>query len=128
MESRSTVYHLVHLLIKLFRVVLATISSLGSWFCRAAFVCGREPNFELSEEEKQELQKFKWEDFLAMTRHAITNKSSRRAFLSDSSIPFFSVFHSLHLIRLMSFRAQETQRRITNQAWIFVSRRHRVQA
>lgn len=45
---------------------------------RAAFVCGREPNFELSEEEKQELQKFKWEDFLAMTRHAITNKKHKR--------------------------------------------------
>ncbi|XP_038899853.1 ethylene-responsive transcription factor-like protein At4g13040 isoform X2 [Benincasa hispida] len=45
---------------------------------RAAYVCGREPNFELSEEEKQELQKFKWEDFLAMTRHAITNKKHKR--------------------------------------------------
>ncbi|XP_022159022.1 ethylene-responsive transcription factor-like protein At4g13040 isoform X2 [Momordica charantia] len=45
---------------------------------RAAFVCGREPNFELPEDEKQELQKFKWEDFLAMTRHAITNKKHKR--------------------------------------------------
>ncbi|CAK9309829.1 unnamed protein product [Citrullus colocynthis] len=45
---------------------------------RAAFVCGREPNFELSKEEKQELQKFKWEDFLAMTRRAITNKKHKR--------------------------------------------------
>lgn len=43
---------------------------------RAAFMCGREPNFELSEEEKQELSKFKWEEFLAMTRHAITHKSN----------------------------------------------------
>ncbi|CAA2970751.1 ethylene-responsive transcription factor At4g13040 [Olea europaea subsp. europaea] len=42
---------------------------------RAAFMCGREPNFELSEEEKQELMKFKWEEFLALTRSAITSKS-----------------------------------------------------
>ncbi|MFQ6620065.1 hypothetical protein Gotur_000289, partial [Gossypium turneri] len=41
---------------------------------RAAFMCGREPNFELSEEEKQELRKFKWEEFLAYTRRSITNK------------------------------------------------------
>ncbi|KAG5514799.1 hypothetical protein RHGRI_035995 [Rhododendron griersonianum] len=45
---------------------------------RAAFMCGREPNFELSEEEKQELRKFKWDDFLAVTRSAITNKRHRR--------------------------------------------------
>ncbi|XP_011089071.1 ethylene-responsive transcription factor-like protein At4g13040 isoform X2 [Sesamum indicum] len=45
---------------------------------RAAFMCGREPNFELSEEEKQELRKFKWDEFLAMTRSAITNKKSQR--------------------------------------------------
>ncbi|WOL11384.1 ethylene-responsive transcription factor [Canna indica] len=42
---------------------------------RAAFMCGREPNFELSEEEKQELQQYNWEEFLAMTRSAINNKS-----------------------------------------------------
>ncbi|CAI9107387.1 OLC1v1006733C2 [Oldenlandia corymbosa var. corymbosa] len=42
---------------------------------RAAFMCGREPNFELSEEEKRELRKFKWEEFLEMTRSAITHKS-----------------------------------------------------
>ncbi|KAH7837175.1 hypothetical protein Vadar_010587 [Vaccinium darrowii] len=45
---------------------------------RAAFMCGREPNYELSEEEKQELRKFKWEDFLAVTRSAITSKKHRR--------------------------------------------------
>ncbi|KAL7116209.1 hypothetical protein ACP275_04G228800 [Erythranthe tilingii] len=44
---------------------------------RAAFMCGREPNFELSEEEKNELRKFKWEEFLAITRSAITNKSKK---------------------------------------------------
>ncbi|CAI9761312.1 unnamed protein product [Fraxinus pennsylvanica] len=45
---------------------------------RAAFMCGRQPNFELSEEEKQELRKFKWEDFLAITRSAITSKKSQK--------------------------------------------------
>lgn len=43
--------------------------------CRAAFMCGREPNFELSEEEKLELRKYTWEDFLAVTRNTITSKS-----------------------------------------------------
>ncbi|KAG8371722.1 hypothetical protein BUALT_Bualt13G0117700 [Buddleja alternifolia] len=45
---------------------------------RAAFMCGREPNFELSEEEKQELRQLKWDEFLAITRSAITNKKSQR--------------------------------------------------
>lgn len=45
---------------------------------RAAFMCGREPNFELSEAEKQELRKFKWDEFLAMTRSSITSKKLRR--------------------------------------------------
>ncbi|XP_059626224.1 ethylene-responsive transcription factor-like protein At4g13040 [Cornus florida] len=45
---------------------------------RAAFMCGREPNFELAEEEKQELRKFKWVEFLAMTRSAITSKKHQR--------------------------------------------------
>ncbi|KAK3017458.1 hypothetical protein RJ639_006408 [Escallonia herrerae] len=45
---------------------------------RAAFMCGREPNFELSEEEKQELRKFKWDEFLAITRSAIIGKKHYR--------------------------------------------------
>ncbi|KAG0454952.1 hypothetical protein HPP92_024244 [Vanilla planifolia] len=45
---------------------------------RAAFMCGREPNFELSEDEKLELSQYNWDDFLAMTRNAITNKKNRR--------------------------------------------------
>ncbi|KAK7395431.1 hypothetical protein VNO78_15989 [Psophocarpus tetragonolobus] len=45
---------------------------------RAAFMCGREPNFELPEEEKCELSKFKWDEFLAMTRQAITRKKHKR--------------------------------------------------
>ncbi|KAK7286829.1 hypothetical protein RJT34_22104 [Clitoria ternatea] len=42
---------------------------------RAAFMCGREPNFELPEEEKRELCKLEWDEFLAVTRQAITSKS-----------------------------------------------------
>ncbi|KAL6208979.1 hypothetical protein ACLB2K_019922 [Fragaria x ananassa] len=45
---------------------------------RAAFMCGREPNFELPEEEKQELMKFKWDEFLAVTRHSINNKKLKK--------------------------------------------------
>ncbi|XP_039039401.1 ethylene-responsive transcription factor-like protein At4g13040 isoform X2 [Hibiscus syriacus] len=45
---------------------------------RAAFMCGREPNFELPEEEKQELRKFKWDEFLAYTRCSITDKKHKR--------------------------------------------------
>ncbi|KAG0492817.1 hypothetical protein HPP92_006215 [Vanilla planifolia] len=45
---------------------------------RAAFMCGREPNFELTEDEKLELSQYKWEEFLAKTRNAITNKKNLR--------------------------------------------------
>uniref|UniRef100_A0ACD5YKG1 Uncharacterized protein n=2 Tax=Avena sativa TaxID=4498 RepID=A0ACD5YKG1_AVESA len=45
---------------------------------RAAFMCGREPNFELSLEEKKELDSYTWEDFLAITRNTITNKKQRK--------------------------------------------------
>lgn len=38
-------------------------------------MCGREPNFELSEEDKLELSQYNWEEFLSMTRNAITSKS-----------------------------------------------------
>uniref|UniRef100_A0A1J3FIW5 Ethylene-responsive transcription factor-like protein n=1 Tax=Noccaea caerulescens TaxID=107243 RepID=A0A1J3FIW5_NOCCA len=45
---------------------------------RAAFMCGREPNFELSEEDKQELKRQSWEEFLTCTRRKITNKRPKR--------------------------------------------------
>ncbi|XP_042376684.1 ethylene-responsive transcription factor-like protein At4g13040 isoform X3 [Zingiber officinale] len=45
---------------------------------RAAFMCGREPNFELLAEEKQELRQYNWEEFLTMTRSAINNKKNQR--------------------------------------------------
>lgn len=38
-------------------------------------MCGREPNFELPDEDKQELKRQSWEEFLACTRQTITNKS-----------------------------------------------------
>lgn len=41
-------------------------------------MCGREPNFELSEEDKKELRKLTWEEFLALTRTAISSKSKLR--------------------------------------------------
>ncbi|KAK6163708.1 hypothetical protein DH2020_000572 [Rehmannia glutinosa] len=40
--------------------------------------CVEGAQLELSEEEKQELRKFNWDEFLAMTRSAITNKKSQR--------------------------------------------------
>ncbi|XP_061341103.1 ethylene-responsive transcription factor-like protein At4g13040 [Gastrolobium bilobum] len=45
---------------------------------RAAFVIGREPNFELPEEEKEELRKFEWEEFVTMTRRGITSRKHKR--------------------------------------------------
>ncbi|XP_050206110.1 ethylene-responsive transcription factor-like protein At4g13040 isoform X2 [Mercurialis annua] len=45
---------------------------------RAAYMCGREPNFELCEEEKQELSQFKWDEFLSITRSAINSKKHKR--------------------------------------------------
>ncbi|XP_078434867.1 integrase-type DNA-binding superfamily protein [Wolffia australiana] len=46
---------------------------------RAAFMCGREPNFDLSEDEKRELRQFKWEEFLEITRQAISFKSQMQS-------------------------------------------------
>ncbi|GJU10202.1 ethylene-responsive transcription factor-like protein isoform X1 [Tanacetum coccineum] len=45
---------------------------------RAAYLCGREPNFDLTIEEKEELSKLSWDDFLIMTRSAINSKKSQR--------------------------------------------------
>ncbi|KAI3819549.1 hypothetical protein L1987_13390 [Smallanthus sonchifolius] len=49
---------------------------LRSLLMRAAFMCGREPNFELTVEEKDELNKLSWDDFLTLTRSAINSKSN----------------------------------------------------
>ncbi|GAU30793.1 hypothetical protein TSUD_355190 [Trifolium subterraneum] len=45
----------------------------------AARLYDREPNFELSEEEKRELSKFKWEEFLTVTRQTITCKKHKKS-------------------------------------------------
>ncbi|KAM0947062.1 putative transcription factor AP2-EREBP family [Dioscorea sansibarensis] len=42
---------------------------------RAAYICGRQPNLELSKEEKQELSKYKWDEFLEMTKRSIASKT-----------------------------------------------------
>jgi hypothetical protein len=46
-------------------------------------MCGREPNFELSEEDKLELQGFQWDEFLELTRKSILNKKRQRAKQED---------------------------------------------
>ncbi|KAL0649803.1 hypothetical protein Bca4012_092494 [Brassica carinata] len=59
------------------QIHLGTFSSqeeAARLYDRAAFMCGREPNFELSEEEKRDLKQQSWEGFLACTRRKITNK------------------------------------------------------
>ncbi|XP_022034614.1 ethylene-responsive transcription factor-like protein At4g13040 isoform X2 [Helianthus annuus] len=59
------------------QIHLGTVSSqeeAARLYDRAAFMCGREPNFELTVKEKDELSKLSWDDFLAMTRSAINNK------------------------------------------------------
>ncbi|XP_039137819.1 ethylene-responsive transcription factor-like protein At4g13040 [Dioscorea cayenensis subsp. rotundata] len=45
---------------------------------RAAYICGRQPNLELSKEEKQELSKYKWDEFLEMTKRSIASKKNQR--------------------------------------------------
>ncbi|XP_051143643.1 ethylene-responsive transcription factor-like protein At4g13040 [Andrographis paniculata] len=63
------------------QIHLGTVASeeeAARLYDRAAFMCGREPNFELSKEEKQELRKYSWDEFLAVTRHAIANKKNQK--------------------------------------------------
>lgn len=63
------------------QIHLGTVSSMeeaAHLYDRAAYMCGREPNFELSEEEKQELQGIQWEEFLDLTRKAIANKKRQK--------------------------------------------------
>ncbi|KAL1816917.1 hypothetical protein DCAR_0521329 [Daucus carota subsp. sativus] len=52
---------------------------------RAAFMCGREPNFELSEKDKEALRKLSWEEYLAMTRSEINSKRHERRTRGRSS-------------------------------------------
>ncbi|MCO5588716.1 hypothetical protein L7F22_042675 [Adiantum nelumboides] len=57
---------------------VATMEEAAHLYDRAAYLCGRVPNFELSEEEKQELQGLQWEEFLLMTKEAIASKKKRK--------------------------------------------------
>lgn len=63
------------------QVHLGTVSSqeeAARLYDRAAYLCGREPNFELTEAEKQELQLLRWEEFLELTRQSILSKKRKR--------------------------------------------------
>ncbi|KAK9055636.1 hypothetical protein SSX86_026721 [Deinandra increscens subsp. villosa] len=63
------------------QIHLGTVSSqeeAARLYDRAAFMCGREPNFELTIKERDELSKLSWDEFLAMTRIAINSKKSQR--------------------------------------------------
>ncbi|KAM0061862.1 putative transcription factor AP2-EREBP family [Helianthus debilis subsp. tardiflorus] len=61
------------------QIHLGTVGSQQEAACfydMAAFMCGREPDFELTAMEKDELSKLSWDDFLTMTRSAINSKSN----------------------------------------------------
>lgn len=63
------------------QVHLGTVNSqeeAARLYDRAAYLRGREPNFELTEAEKQELQLLQWEEFLEQTRQAILSKKRKR--------------------------------------------------
>ncbi|KAK4268255.1 hypothetical protein QN277_024936 [Acacia crassicarpa] len=63
------------------QIHLGTVNSqeeAARLYDRAAFMCGREPNFELSDKEKQELSELQWDEFLAFTRQTITSKKHKR--------------------------------------------------
>lgn len=81
-------------------------------------MCGREPNFELSEKEKEELRKFKWDEFLAMTRHAITNKSNissqrffHKGFQNSISLAFFKEFSLIKYFQNIEEGLEQSHRR-----------------
>ncbi|KAI5068337.1 hypothetical protein GOP47_0016682 [Adiantum capillus-veneris] len=63
------------------QIHLGTVASMeeaAHLYDRAAYLCGRVPNFELSEEEKQELRGLQWEDFLQITKDAIASKKKQK--------------------------------------------------
>jgi hypothetical protein len=74
------------------QVHLGTVGSqeeAARLYDRAAYMCGREPNFELSEEDKLELQGFQWDEFLELTRKSILNKSKVQSLQSFATVMLF---------------------------------------
>ncbi|KAL8137240.1 hypothetical protein V2J09_003241 [Rumex salicifolius] len=57
---------------------LETPEEAAHLYDRAAFVLGREPNFELPEEDKEELRQLKWEKFLEKTKLEASCKRKRK--------------------------------------------------
>lgn len=70
-------------------------------------MCGREPNFELPEEEKQELRKFNWDEFLAMTRNTITNRSK-------SLLYYLTIAVTSHLDRMSYLSSLSSEQKRLN--------------
>jgi hypothetical protein len=72
-------------------------------------MCGREPNFELSEEDKRELQGFQWDEFLELTRKSILNKSKVQSLQSFATVmlfvtvSFITILYTWHFLDLASF-------------------------
>lgn len=63
------------------QIHLGTVASMeeaAHLYDRAAYLCGRVPNFELSEQEKQELHGLHWDKFLLMTKEAIASKKKQK--------------------------------------------------
>ncbi|MCD7456080.1 hypothetical protein HAX54_030607 [Datura stramonium] len=64
------------------QIHLGTVSTqeeAARLYDRAAFMCGREPNLSFQRRRSRgNPRQFKWDEFLALTRSAITNKKTRR--------------------------------------------------
>ncbi|EOA17375.1 hypothetical protein CARUB_v10005663mg, partial [Capsella rubella] len=78
------------------QIHLGTFSSqeeAARLYDRAAFMCGREPNFALSEDVIRELKQQSWEEFLACTRRTITNKKPKRRLEQEDKENNASMLH-----------------------------------
>ncbi|KAJ0785897.1 putative transcription factor AP2-EREBP family [Helianthus annuus] len=56
--------------------IVGSQQEAACFYDRATFMCGGEPNFELTTKEKDELSKLSWDDFLTMTWSTINSKSN----------------------------------------------------
>jgi hypothetical protein len=64
-------------------------------------MCGREPNFELSEEDKLELQGFQWDEFLELTRKSILNKSKVQSLQSFATVMLFVTVSFITILHIL---------------------------